>query len=171
MSKRAYLSIGTNIGDRRVHLTNAINDLIKNKSIQIDDVSPIYETEPVGGVKQDDFYNIAVALTTDLSAHSLLDVLHEIEQSQHRTREIHWGPRTIDLDILYYDNQHINTETLTIPHPEIANRRFVLVPLLDVTKDDPELNQKTKEQLNKTTDHNWVRPIKQGGVIAWTKSE
>lgn len=171
MSERAYLSIGTNIGDRRAHLTTAIDDLNENSHIKINAVSPIYETEPVGGVQQDNFYNIAVALTTDLSAQSLLDVLHKIEQCQHRTRKIHWGPRTIDLDILYYGDQHINSETLTIPHPEIANRRFVLVPLLDVTKDDPTLNQKTKEQLDKTTDHNWVRPIKQGGVIAWTKNE
>lgn len=171
MSEQAYLSVGTNIGDRRAHLIAAINGLNKNSKINLQAVSPIYETEPVGGVPQDNFYNITVSLTTELSAQSLLDMLHQIEQGQHRTRQVHWGPRTIDLDILYYGNQKIKTKTLTIPHPEIANRRFVLVPLLDVTKDNQQLYQQTQKQLKQTTDHNWVRPIKQGGVIKWTKSE
>lgn len=170
VSERAYLSIGTNIGDRQAHLAQALSGLDQD-GVHLDAVSPVYETEPVGGVEQANFYNIAVALTTSLSAQALLDLCHQIEQSQHRTRQVHWGPRTIDLDILYFGHQSISTKTLTVPHPEIPNRRFVLIPLLDVTGDDPELQQKTKEQLKKTTDHNWVRPIDKGGVLTWIKKQ
>lgn len=171
MSERVYLSIGTNMGDRLAHLKQAVDELANNDQIEIDSISPVYETEPVGDVVQNAFYNIAVALTTTLSAEQLLDFIHQVEQHQHRTRKIHWGPRTIDLDILYYGDYRSDTDNLKLPHPEIANRRFVLVPLLDVTKGDSKINQKTRLQLKKTTDHNWVKPIKQGGVISWTSNE
>lgn len=171
MSKRVYLSIGTNMGDRKAQLTSALQALASLDQVDVQAVSPIYETEPVGGVPQANFYNIAVALTTTLAAQQLLDDLHHIEQGQHRVRRVHWGPRTIDLDILYYGDEEIETPTLTVPHPEIANRRFVLIPLLDVTKDDPELYQKTQQQLKATSDHNWVRKVKEGGVLSWTKKK
>jgi len=107
-------------------------------------VSSIYETAPVGGVVQDDFYNCAVYLETSLSAAELLQRIQQIEQNQKRRRLIHWGPRTIDLDILWYDDAVIQTADLTIPHPEMAKRAFVLVPLQEITTGQ---QQKQVEQL------------------------
>jgi len=107
-------------------------------------VSSIYETAPVGGVVQDDFYNCAVYLETSLSATELLQRIQQIEQNQKRRRLIHWGPRTIDLDILWYDDAVIQTADLTIPHPEMAKRAFVLVPLQEITTGQ---QQKQVEQL------------------------
>lgn len=159
MTKRAYLSIGTNLGDRIDNLTHALNILMRNPANQSIKVSPIYETEPVGGVKQDDFLNIAVALDTNLTPPELLHWLHVIEQSLHRKRLIHWGPRTIDLDIVLYDDEKWQTASLTIPHPEMANRRFVLQPLLDVMDDDLLHQRQIQKMLQETNDHNWIRPV------------
>ncbi|GAB5052028.1 2-amino-4-hydroxy-6-hydroxymethyldihydropteridine diphosphokinase [Pediococcus ethanolidurans] len=155
MNNQAYLSVGSNLGDRQKNLNQAVNLLNENAMITVEKVSPIYQTQPVGGVPQDDFLNIAIRLSTTLTAHELLDVLHQIEQALRRKRLIHWGPRTIDLDILYFNHENIHDETLIVPHPEIAKRRFVLIPLLDVLNDD-QLITKTNQQLQTTPDHNWV---------------
>ncbi len=129
----AYLSIGSNMGDRLANLQKAIQLLNVPPKIDIMAISSVYETEPVGDVKQDSFYNIAVKVATKLTAQQLLDHLHNIEQELHRRRLIHWGPRTIDLDIIDFGHQHIKTPTLTIPHPEMANRQFVLLPMREIT--------------------------------------
>lgn len=155
MNNDVYLSVGSNLGDRRVNLKQAVNLLAQNSAINVKKVSPIYQTQPVGGVPQDDFLNIAIHLSTSLDAHRLLDELHQIEQNLRRKRLIHWGPRTIDLDILYFNHETYQDDTLIIPHPEIANRRFVLIPLLDVLTDD-KLIAKTQQQLQTTPDQNWV---------------
>ena len=127
-----YLSIGANLGDKLGQLQQAIALLRAHPEINVQAVSPFYETAPVGGVVQDDFLNGAVALRTTLSPEALLAVIHGIEQQLHRQRKVHWGPRTIDLDIIFYDTLTLQTPTLTIPHPEAFKRRFVLVPLLTV---------------------------------------
>lgn len=159
MTKRAYLSIGTNLGDRFDNLARALDLLMRNPANQNLKVSPIYETEPVGGVKQDDFLNVAVALDTNLTPLELLHWLQIIEKSLHRRRLIHWGPRTIDLDIVLYEDEEWQTANLKIPHPEMGNRRFVLQPLLDVMDDDPAHQAWIKRLLQNTTDHNWIRPV------------
>lgn len=141
---QVYLSIGSNIGDRKAQLQQAIAALQADSAIDVVRVSSIYETAPVGGVVQDDFYNCAVYLETSLSATELLQRIQQIEQNQKRRRLIHWGPRTIDLDILWYDDAVIQTADLTIPHPEIAKRAFVLVPLQEITTGQ---QQKRVEQL------------------------
>lgn len=141
---QVYLSIGSNIGDRKAQLQQAIAALQADSAIDVVRVSSIYETAPVGGVVQDDFYNCAVYLETSLSATELLQRIQQIEQNQKRRRLIHWGPRTIDLDILWYDDAVIQTADLTIPHPEIAKRAFVLVPLQEITTGQ---QQKQVEQL------------------------
>lgn len=141
---QVYLSIGSNIGDRKAQLQQAIAALQADSAIDVVRVSSIYETAPVGGVVQDDFYNCAVYLETSLSATELLQRIQQIEQNQKRRRLIHWGPRTIDLDILWYDDVVIQTADLTIPHPEIAKRAFVLVPLQEITTGQ---QQKQVEQL------------------------
>ncbi|MFD0897047.1 2-amino-4-hydroxy-6-hydroxymethyldihydropteridine diphosphokinase [Loigolactobacillus binensis] len=130
---QAYLSIGSNIGNRQVQLQQAITALQADPQIQVVRISSIYETAPVGGVVQDDFYNCAVYLETELTALALLQRIHTIEQAQKRRRLVHWGPRTIDLDILWYDDVVSQTAELTLPHPEMARRAFVLVPLLEIT--------------------------------------
>ena len=149
----AYLSIGSNIGDRIANLQGAIDGLRLYK-IEVVAISSVYETEPVGGVVQDDFLNLAVSIKTTLSAYDLLDKIHDIEQKFHRKRLIHWGPRSIDLDILYYANDVFNDERLIVPHPEIKNRQFVLIPLLEIA--DDELKIKVKQMLEKTSDQNKV---------------
>ncbi|WP_416353709.1 2-amino-4-hydroxy-6-hydroxymethyldihydropteridine diphosphokinase [Agrilactobacillus fermenti] len=127
-----YLSIGANLGDKVGQLRTAIAELAAKPEIDILATSKFYQTAPVGGVPQDDFINAAVRLETALTPSALLEVLHQIEQGLHRVRKIHWGPRTIDLDIIFYDHETVQTTVLTIPHPETFNRRFVLVPLLDI---------------------------------------
>ena len=148
MTKRAYLSIGTNLGDRFDNLARALDLLMRNPANQNLKVSPIYETEPVGGVKQDDFLNIAVALDTNLTPLELLHWLQIIEKSLHRRRLIHWGPRTLDLDILMYDDLVLETDTLIIPHVEMHLRDFVLKPLREIAPNKRHpIFQKTVAQM------------------------
>lgn len=154
---RAYLSMGANIGDRLGNLQRGVQLLNAMPTITVTAVSQVYETQPVGGVVQDDFYNIAVRLETTLSAPELLTSLHEIEQQLKRVREIHWGPRTIDLDILVFGDEVWSDDVLTIPHREMANRRFVLQPLLDVIAADRR--HEIERLLASTTDTNWVRVV------------
>lgn len=164
-TRRAYLSIGTNIGDRRENLQQALKILAQNPQISLQQVSPIYQTEPVGPVVQRNFYNIGLALDTKLTALELLDWCHVVEQSLHRRRLVHWGPRTIDLDIIFYQNERYDLPRLIIPHPEVANRRFVLQPLLDVSGDDPVIHQRAKKMLDQTSDQNWIDQLTNQGVI------
>ncbi|KMK52723.1 2-amino-4-hydroxy-6-hydroxymethyldihydropteridine pyrophosphokinase [Fructobacillus sp. EFB-N1] len=140
-----YLSIGSNLNDRLAAINAALQVLAGDDQITVDQVSRIYETSPVGGVKQDDFYNIAAKVETTYSAHDLLDKIHQIEADLHRVREIHWGPRTIDLDILFYGDDQIDDEVLQVPHPELYRRKFVLVPLLDLFDVDEPAYQKFQE--------------------------
>ncbi|CAM3122849.1 2-amino-4-hydroxy-6-hydroxymethyldihydropteridine diphosphokinase [Leuconostoc rapi] len=153
----AYLSLGANIGDRLANLQQAVTLLQKTKGIDITDVSNVYETQPVGGVVQDDFYNLAVRIDTELSAPELLTRLHEIESHLKRVRKIHWGPRTIDIDILLFGDDMWSDDTLTVPHREMANRRFVLTPLLDVVSDDRRYE--IENLLAHTADTNWIRAV------------
>lgn len=163
-SERAYLSIGSNMGQRQKNLANAVTRLRANPKIEVVQVSSIYETEPVGGVKQDDFLNIAVAVQTNLTPTQLLGYLHQIEQALHRKRLVHWGPRTIDLDILLFGNLVQGDETLTLPHPEMQNRKFVLIPLLEITRDDEKTAQLVKKMLLQTNDETRVQKYNDGGA-------
>lgn len=124
-----YLGIGSNLGDKEENLKTAIDLLKADELCKVLQVSPFIITAPVGGVKQDDFLNGAIEMKTLRTPEQLLDLIGEIEGKLKRVREIHWGPRTIDLDILYYDNEVIRTKRLTIPHPELQNREFVLEPM------------------------------------------
>ncbi|MBU7450134.1 2-amino-4-hydroxy-6-hydroxymethyldihydropteridine diphosphokinase [Leuconostoc citreum] len=153
----AYLSLGSNIGNRLSNLQTAVDLLSQTAGTTICAVSQVYETQPVGGVPQDDFYNVALRIQTAQSALLLLDKLHDIEQSLKRVRHVHWGPRTIDLDILVFGNEVWSNDILTIPHREMANRRFVLEPLLDVVTNNRR--QEVERLLASTTDTNWVRVV------------
>ena len=141
---QAYLGLGSNIGDRKQQLLKAI-DLIGNiKGIKVTKQSSIYETAPIGYTDQPNFLNLCLEIETELSPQQLLKHCLDIEQQLHRVREIRWGPRTLDLDILLYSDNIIETDNLSIPHPRMQERAFVLIPLNDIASDkkDPRLNQK-----------------------------
>mgnify|MGYP006358935823 FL=1 len=157
---KVYLSIGTNLGDRQANLQTAVDKLTELYPVL--GVSKIYETQPVGEVVQDDFYNIALALDVpeSLKPEALLTQTQQIEKEMKRVKTIHWGPRTIDLDILLFGELSMVSEQLTIPHAEMANRRFVLQPLLEVAEriSDVTVVKQTQALLDKTADQNWVQP-------------
>ena len=128
----AYIGIGSNMGDTKAYLDFAVSELKRDECCSCINVSDYIVTKPVGGVEQDDFLNGVIELKTIYSPQALLDRLHEIENDAGRTRTVHWGPRTLDLDILLYDDCIIHTDTLTIPHPEMTSREFVLAPLCEI---------------------------------------
>lgn len=148
-----YLSLGSNMGDRQYHLHEAVRLLGEHPQIIIEKQSKFYESSPVGGVKQDDFINLALKISSLLSPQELLTYLHEVEAKLQRVRKIHWGPRTIDIDILFYGDLEIEEEHLTIPHSEVFQRLFVLIPLLELVPEDfkyHEALQKAVQQLSES---------------------
>lgn len=130
--RRAYLSCGSNMGDRRAHLDGAVEALKADDKCRVLRVSDWIETAPYGGVEQDDFLNGAVMLDTIYTPEELLEKLHEIENDHQRERKIHWGPRTLDLDLLLYEDCVMCTEELAVPHMDMHNRAFVLKPLAQI---------------------------------------
>ena len=130
--RRACLSCGSNMGDRRAHLDGAVEALRADEKCRVLRVSDWIETAPYGGVEQEDFLNGAVVLDTLYTPVELLEKLHGIEREHKRERKVHWGPRTLDLDILLYEDCVMCTEELTIPHADMANRDFALKPLAQI---------------------------------------
>ena len=128
----SYLSLGSNMGDRFDMLKQAVKLLDQHPRILVQSISSLYETDPVGYTDQEPFLNMVVCLRTDMTAIGLLDVCQEIEQRLDRKRLIRWGPRTIDLDILLYNQETIETERLVVPHPRMYERDFVLIPLVEI---------------------------------------
>jgi len=129
---RSFLSLGSNLGDRRAHLSQAVDSLP-----DVVAVSPVYETEPVGGPGgQGPYLNVVVEMHTTIAPRALLAICHRIEASSGRVRAERWGPRTLDVDIIWMDGIEVDDESLTIPHPRWRERRFVLAPLRDLA---PEL--------------------------------
>ena len=129
---RAALSIGSNMGDKKAHLDFAVETLSNDPAIRNLTVSDYISTSPYGYAEQDDFLNAALTFDTCLTPEQLLDCLHEIEVARNRERIIRWGPRTLDLDIVLYDDWIINRPELTIPHTDMHNRLFVLKPLAQI---------------------------------------
>jgi dihydroneopterin aldolase/2-amino-4-hydroxy-6-hydroxymethyldihydropteridine diphosphokinase len=129
---RVYLGIGSNLGDREALLNGALDALEAREDVRNLRCSTLIETEPYGGVEQDSFLNGAVELDTLLTPEELLKVLHQLEQEAGRVRTIRWGPRTLDLDILLYDQEVVCTPDLMIPHADMLNRSFVLGPLAEL---------------------------------------
>ncbi len=126
---RTYLAFGSNMGDKRRYIQEGIGALEAHPLIRVGKVSDTIVTKPYGGVEQEDFLNGVLEADTLLSPEELLDVLHEIENKAGRVRQVHWGPRTLDLDILFYDHLVYQSDRLAIPHPDMQNRDFVLIPL------------------------------------------
>lgn len=129
---KSYLSLGSNMGDRLKMLKQAVQLLKEHAKIDVLKISSLYETEPVGFTEQNPFLNMVVYLQTDLAALDLLEVCQDIESKLNRKRIIRWGPRTIDLDILLYNHDNIETEKLVVPHPRMQERAFVIIPLKEL---------------------------------------
>jgi 2-amino-4-hydroxy-6-hydroxymethyldihydropteridine diphosphokinase len=130
---RAHIGIGSNVGDRAAFCRRAVGALRAAEGISVGIVSSLYETSPVGGPPQRSFVNLVAQIETDRSPRELLEVCQGIERRLGREpAEIRWGPRVADLDILTYGDEKVNEPDLEIPHPRIATRRFVLIPLLEV---------------------------------------
>ncbi len=133
MEHTAYLGLGSSIGDRELNLLRAVAELGRLPGSRITALSGFYDTEPVGGVPQDNFLNAVLRLETPLAPHELLAELHRIETEVfRRKRTIPQGPRSMDLDILLYDRLVLESEGLVIPHPRLHQRRFVLAPLSEI---------------------------------------
>ncbi len=155
---KAYVAFGSNMGDKKGHIEAGIQALKEDRRIRVGKISDMIVTKPYGGVKQDDFLNGCLELDTLLSPHELLEVLHKAEQQEKRERLVHWGPRTLDLDLLFYENEILESEELAVPHPELEKRLFVLEPLSQIApyKVHPVLGKRVKtlleELLEKTTE-------------------
>ena len=132
MKNKVYLSLGSNIGNRQEYIESAIELVGKREGIKILKKSGLYETSPVGYVEQDLFLNAVIKIETDFSEREILKIINKIENELDRKREIRWGPRTIDIDILILSDKKINETDLIIPHKEMFNRLFVLVPLIEI---------------------------------------
>lgn len=133
--RRAVLSIGSNLGDRLANLQGAVDSLTDTPEVWVTDVSPVYETEPVGApADSPTFLNAVVLLDTTLSVHTLLERALAIEAAYGRTRLVPNGPRTLDVDLIVVGDRRANDEQLTLPHPRAAERAFVLLPWLQVDK-------------------------------------
>ncbi|BDZ32130.1 2-amino-4-hydroxy-6-hydroxymethyldihydropteridine diphosphokinase [Lactiplantibacillus sp. WILCCON 0030] len=159
-NERVYLSIGSNIHPRVARIKQAITMLRQSTGITVVAVSDWYETEPWGKRDQANFYNVAVALTTTLTPTDLLAQLHVIEQQGHRERQIHWGPRTIDLDIAFWGARKIQTTELTVPHAHAAERNFVLLPTAEIAKNDPQVGPQVQTMLAANQDTSWIKKVR-----------
>ena len=144
----AFLALGSNMGDEEGYLLGAVEALQQLKQIRMEKVSSFYVTEPYGYTEQNRFLNAACQISTTLSAEELLDVCQRLEMQAKRERKIHWGPRTLDVDMLFYDQEIIGTERLSVPHPDMENRDFVLRPMAEIAPwwRHP-VSHKTMEQL------------------------
>ena len=138
-----FISLGSNIGKRLEYLQQAVRLLQQVERLNVVNVSSVYETDPVGYEDQAAFLNMVVEIETLLTPHEMLKKCNEIEAELGRTREIHWGPRTVDLDILLYNEENMKTQDLIIPHPRMMERGFVLIPLVELQANlvDPQSKQ------------------------------
>lgn len=158
----SFLGIGSNLSTPVNNCLRAIESISSIKGINVIQWSSLYRTEPVGFSKQEWFVNGVVKVSTILSPHSLLRALQEIEYSMGRRRTAKWGPRTIDIDILFYGNDIVKDDKLTIPHPEVDKRRFVITPLCEIAPYfiHPVLGASVRELLNRLMDKSEVVMIK-----------
>ena len=132
MTETAYIGLGSNLGDRIAYIEAAVAELEQAAGIRVLSASSLYETPPVGYLDQPHFLNAVVSVETDLSPPELLQTLRRIEDAHGRQRSIRWGPRTLDLDLLVCGDRVVRTTALTLPHPHLTDRCFVLVPLCEV---------------------------------------
>lgn len=144
-----YAAMGSNLGDKQDYIRFGTDRLEEHPSVHMLKVSDLIVTKPYGGVEQDDFVNGAMVFETTLYPHELLRLFKQIEAEAGRKKTVHWGPRTLDLDILFYDDQLIDTDDLVVPHPGIALRDFVLIPMAQLAPNfrHPLLKKRMRELL------------------------
>lgn len=163
MLRKGFLSLGSNIGDRVSYLKEAVSCLEEAAGIKVSRKSSLYATSPVGYLNQDDFVNAVIEIETELAPEALLKACQNVEIHLKRERLIHWGPRTIDVDILWLDNFKSSTEQLCVPHARMLDRAFVMIPLSELS---PELVIEGKtviqwcsdladQEVRKMTHENW----------------
>lgn len=156
--RRTYIGLGSNIGDRAAYLAAAIDRVAALDGVIVVAQSSLYETDPVGPVAQDAFLNAVLCVETSVPPEAFLSALLDIERSLGRVRDIHWGPRTIDLDILWMDGIVQASATLTLPHPFVFERAFVLVPLLECCHvQDIDLRARAQQALDGHPEEGGVR--------------
>lgn len=162
MPERVFIALGSNLGDRVANCRRALDELEK-EGVEVVSVSPLYETEPWGVADQPRFVNAAAELRTTLEPRELLELLKKIERRLGRARRERWGPREVDLDILFYGSRVVEEKGLTIPHPEAHRRAFVLVPLADIAPDfvHPVLGRTVREMRGES-DTAGVRRVEDG---------
>ena len=155
----AYIGFGSNIDDRLNYITQALQMLLEPDSVSLIQISSLYETEPVGYEEQDWFVNGVIAVETRLLAHQLLVLLKAIEGLVGRRDRGRWAPREVDLDLLIYDQSCINTPDLIVPHPEMHQRSFVLVPFAEIAPDvlHPIFQQDIRTLLSNLNDEKIVK--------------
>jgi 2-amino-4-hydroxy-6-hydroxymethyldihydropteridine diphosphokinase len=129
---RAYLALGSNLGERQAALQQAVDGLAALPDVTVVAVSPVYETSPVGGPEQPDYLNAVVAIETEASPRRLLEVAQQLEAAAGRVRGVRWGPRTLDVDVLLVGDELVDDDDLVVPHPRMWERAFVMVPLADL---------------------------------------
>jgi 2-amino-4-hydroxy-6-hydroxymethyldihydropteridine diphosphokinase len=163
MKNEAYVALGSNMGNREDYLLKAIQKLNLHPLIDVVNISSIYETDPIGYTDQAEFLNMVIKLNTDLSAFELLHVLQNTETLLNRKREVKWGPRTLDLDILLYNHENIVAEQLIVPHPRMHERAFVLIPLYEINQNIsiPTLEESLSTIIDQLSDKEGVRIWKQ----------
>lgn len=163
----AYVALGTNIEPRNEYLTDALKLLEDHKKIAIDKKSSVYETAPVGYADQADFLNMVIEINTSLSSIELLDFCQGIEQQLGRKRGIRFGPRTIDLDILLYNQENSKMDRLITPHPRMHERAFVLIPLNEIAPQTnvPTWNKRVVDLVDELPESE-IRDVR-----TWTQSE
>ena len=146
-----FIGLGSNLGNRKENIAKAIEKLSKTSGIELVKQSSLIETEPYGKVDQPDFLNCVIIVKTDINPEHLLEICNKIENDLGRIRKEKWGPRTIDLDILFIDDYVIHTPDLVVPHPEVHLREFVLTSLNEIAPDfvHPVLNKTIKEIYSK----------------------
>ena len=155
---KAFLLLGSNMGNKTENIQQAL-DNISQASVDIFLRSSLYETEPWGVKEQATFLNQVISVETTMQAHDLLSIILDIEKKLGRKRIVKWGERIIDIDIIYFNNDIIVTKDLKVPHPEIQNRKFTLVPLVEIAPDylHPVLNIKNEELLKRCSDVSVVK--------------
>lgn len=154
----AYIALGSNLGERAVMLRRAICALHDDPAVRVVAESGVYETAPVGGPEQPDYLNMVVAVETNFTPEALLARCLEIEAENGRVRRERWGARALDLDLLWYEGGVRQTETLTLPHPRMVERAFVLVPLAEIAP-ELRLGNATVGELAAAIDHGGLRRL------------
>jgi len=156
--RRAVLALGSNQGDRLAALQGAVDALSGTPGLTVVAVSPVYETDPVGGPEQPDYLNAVVLLETDLAPRALLERALAVEAAFARVRDVRWGPRTLDVDVVAVGDLRVDEPDLVVPHPRAAERAFVLVPWLDVDGTAEVPGEGLVDDLLAAVDRSGVRP-------------